>query len=230
MLQKDCPGINIAAYMDNTNLKADASRQDMRTICSEAMELGMAAVCVNPWHVPAAVAMLSNSPVRVCTVISFPLGAEPARCKAAAARFVLEEGAGELDMVMNIGAFKEGSIATVEKEINLVLKLKKDFNFILKVIVETALLDKQELAVVTRLVGDSGADYIKTSTGFSSRGASLEDIAVIKANRNGHLKIKASGGIREMDQALQFIAAGVDRIGSSSAAAIVRCYHNRGGQ
>ncbi len=146
-----------------------------------------------------------------------------------AAAHALQSGAGELDVVINLGALKDGNYQQVEEEVAQLLKLKKEYAFILKVIVETALLTSVELIALTRMLGDCGADFIKTSTGFSSRGVSLQDLQIITAHRSSGLKIKAAGGIRELDFALQLIEAGADRLGSSSAGKILEEYKVRGG-
>ncbi len=220
----------LAAYLDSTNLKPDATRKDIYRLAEEAVKYGMAAVCVQPCRLDNARFVLTGSKVKLCTVVGFPLGAEPVQIKKYAAKQALKSGAEELDMMINVGAVKDGDYISPEKEIKGILELRADYDFILKVIVETALLDPGELAIITRVVGECGADYIKTSTGYSSRGASLEDIELIAANKSETLKIKASGGIRELDFALNLIAAGVDRIGSSVAGQLVEEYRSRGGR
>jgi deoxyribose-phosphate aldolase len=172
----------IAKYLDSTNLKPETTKSQIKDLCQEATELGMAAVCVNPVNVKSAKEYLVGSGVRLCTVIGFPLGADLVATKVFAAREALNQGADEIDMVINIGRLKEGDYEYIQQEINSLLKLKQDFGFILKVIVETALLTRNELADITRLVSDLGADYIKTSTGFSHRGVSREDISIIHPN------------------------------------------------
>jgi len=220
----------LATYLDHTNLRPEATRQDIESLCREAVELGMAAVCIHSGRLRDALDIISGSPVRLCTVIGFPLGTDTTATKLFAARNALDLGADELDMVINIGAVKDNDYALVQQEIISLLDLKLEYDFQLKVIVETALLTTEELSAVTTLVSESGADYIKTSTGFSSRGVSLADIDVIKQHKSERLKIKASGGIRELDFALQLIAAGVDRIGTSSGAVLIEEYRKRGGR
>ena len=219
----------IASYMDSTNLKPEATRADIIKLCHDAVRLKMAAVCINPFRLKLAVEILNDTQVSKCTVIGFPLGAERLTAKYLTARESLLLGADELDMVINVGALKESDYSLVENEIKQLNKLKSEFGFLLKVIVETALLTEEELVIMTKIVSDSGADFIKTSTGFSTRGASLEDIAVINRHKSEKLKIKASGGIRTVDSSLEFIAAGVHRIGSSNAGAIIEECRNRGG-
>ncbi|NLF45323.1 MAG: deoxyribose-phosphate aldolase [Syntrophomonadaceae bacterium] len=219
----------IASYFDSTNLKPDAAREDINNLCSEAVRLQMAAVCVNPYRLKTVVENLEGTKVNKCTVIGFPLGADTPENKALMAHSALLLGADELDMVINLGAMKDEDYHIIEQEIKGLGQLKKDFNFLLKIIVETGLLSEKELAAITRMVSDSQADFIKTSTGFSARGASLADIKTIKLYKSEKLRIKASGGIRTLESALAFIEAGAERIGSSNAGAIIEEYRQRGG-
>ena len=213
--------MNLASYMDSTNLKPEATQNDIVALCTEAASLQMAAVCIQAYRLPLAREILQESGVKLCTVLGFPLGAEGTANKIYAATQALASGADELDMVINLGALKDGDYKQVAQEINGVLRLKNEHPFILKVIVETALLSHAELIHLTGLLGDSGVDFIKTSTGFSNRGVSLEDLQIISAHRAPDLKIKASGGIHNLDFALQLIEAGADRLGSSNAAKIL---------
>lgn len=219
----------LAGYLDSTNLKAEAREQDIRLLCEQAARCKMAAVCVNPYRLPLAAEYLLDSEVKLCTVIGFPLGAEHSSTKLFAARLALQQGAQELDLVMNIGAFLEGFFQQVKNEIQFLLALKNDYDFALKVIVETALLNEVELGQAAGLISDTQADFIKTSTGYASRGVSLKDLEIINAHKRKDLKIKASGGVKELDFALQLIAAGVDRIGSSNALHLLEEYRQRGG-
>ncbi|HPT68902.1 MAG TPA: deoxyribose-phosphate aldolase [Syntrophomonas sp.] len=222
--------MNLASYLDSTNLKPEATKNDIAALCEEAARFKMAAVCIHAFRLPQAGRILQGTGVKLCTVIGFPLGAEGRDSKVFSAARALDAGAEELDMVINLGALKEGDYVQVEEEVNSILKLKNDHPFILKVIVETALLNRTELIDLTRMLGDCGVDFIKTSTGFSSRGASLEDVQIISAHRPAGLKIKAAGGIRELDFALQLIAAGADRLGSSNAGRLLEEYEVRGGR
>jgi len=222
--------MNLASYMDSTNLKPEATKNDIIALCTEAARFKMAAVCIHAYRLPPAKEILQETGVKLCTVIGFPLGAEGKDGKVFAARQALVDGANELDMVINLGALKDNDYKQVEEEISGVLRLKQEQSFILKVIVETALLSREELIDLTHLLGDCGADFIKTSTGFSSRGASLEDLQIISAHRAANLKIKASGGIKNLDFALQLIAAGANRLGSSNAAKILEEFEVRGGK
>ncbi|MDD3023178.1 MAG: deoxyribose-phosphate aldolase [Syntrophomonadaceae bacterium] len=219
----------LAAYMDSTYLKAEAKEQDIRMLCEQAVLYKMAAVCVNPYRLPAAAELLTDKDVKLCTVIGFPLGAQHSQIKFNEARLALQQGADELDMVINIGAFLDRDYNLVNKEIQALLILKNDYDFKMKVIVETALLNEAELVTVTELLNTTQVDFIKTSTGYSSRGVSMQDIDIIKTCKRKDLRIKASGGVRDLDFALQLIDAGVDRIGSSNAVQLVKEYRQRGG-
>lgn len=214
----------LASFLDSTNLKPDARAADIRQLCAEALYYKMAAVCINPVRIHEACQALAESEVRVCTVIGFPLGAGFAAIKTREAMESLKAGARELDMVINIGALKDGRNDLVGREIKSVLNLRQEFSFLLKVIVETALLDEKELARATAIVSESGAEFIKTSTGLAGRGASLRDLEIIRLNRRPELRIKASGGIRDLAWALKLIEAGADRIGTSSAGSIMKEY------
>lgn len=211
----------IASYLDSTNLKNDSTYKDIVKLCEDAKLYKMAAVCVLPYRVSLAKKLLADSDVRVCTVVGFPLGAEHYTTKVAAARQALQEGAQEIDVVINICAVKDKDYEVVERELKALLELKKEYNFELKVIVETALLTEDELIILINIINNTKCDYIKTSTGFSTRGVSLEDIHIINAHKSKDLKIKASGGIRTGEFARQLIGLGVDRIGTSSAVKII---------
>lgn len=217
----------LASYMDSTNLKAEATAEDIRKLCEEAAALHMAAVCVNPYRVSQAWDLLKETGVKVCTVIGFPLGAATIDCKRHEAYQALKQGAQELDMVINIGALKDGNYVLIKEEIEKLAELRREYSFQIKVIVETAMLKPEELIKMVSIVSGSAAQYIKTSTGMAARGASLEDLEVIKQYRRPGLKIKASGGVRELDWALSLVAAGADRIGSSNAGVLVKEYLSR---
>jgi deoxyribose-phosphate aldolase len=217
----------LASYLDSTLLKPEATVSQVRSLCEEAVLLGMAAVCIQPCHLAAAASILQDVNTKLGTVIGFPLGADLTASKIYAAHCALEAGAQELDMVINIGAVKDGNYSYVRNEVNQLLGLKQENPFTARIIVETALLSQPELAVLTQLAAECGADYIKTSTGFSTRGVSLDDIQTINSLRRPGLKIKAAGGIRTLDFALQLIKAGADRLGTSNAAALVKEYRQK---
>jgi deoxyribose-phosphate aldolase len=222
--------LDIASSLDSTNLKPEAREIDIEALCREAVKYKMAAVCIHPYRLAGARRLLTDSRVKLCTVIGFPLGADRLDSKTYAAAKALDDGADELDMVINIGAVKDSEYSKVMMELEAVLALKKQQNFILKVIVETALLTSQELAKITECISSTDADYIKTSTGFSSRGVSLEDIEIIRNHKSEYLQIKASGGIRELDFALELLRAGASRLGTSNARQLIEEYSGRGRQ
>jgi len=207
-------------YIDHTALKPSVSRADIEKLCREAAEYGFASVCVNPCNVPLARAILTEagSDVKVCTVIGFPLGANTTAVKAFETADAYENGCDEFDMVINIGALKDGRLDYVRKDIEAVVKAAKGKT--VKVIIETGLLDDSEKAVATRLSCEAGADFVKTCTGFSQGVAEVKDVEIMKANVSGDVKIKASAGIRDIESAKALIAAGADRLGTSAGIAI----------
>lgn len=219
--------MNVADYIDHTVLKPTAQEHDILTLCNEARQYGFYAVCVNACWVPLCKNELKNSNVKLAVVVGFPLGSGDTASKVAEIKHAILAGADEVDMVINIGFAKDGNWNFILDEI----KACKDAagNKILKVIIETCYLTIDEIRKVTEIVILSGADFIKTSTGFGSGGAKLSDIEIMKSTiGNSALKIKASGGIKDYDTALQYVNAGVQRIGTSSGVAIVLQTHNSG--
>ncbi len=214
--------ISLASYIDSTNLKPDSRESDIEELCREATQYGVAAVCVHPYRLSLCKGWLAGTAVGLCTVIGFPLGADGLASKSYLSAWALGEGADELDMVINIGALKDGDYKVVRQEIESIAALKRQQHFILKVIVETALMTQDELVGLVEIINQTDADFIKTSTGYAHRGASLDDIVSIKRLKRSSLKIKASGGIRDLDYALSLIAAGADRIGTSNAAKLLQ--------
>ena len=210
---------DLGKYIDHTILKPEAKKSDVRKICEEALEYKFKAVCVNPLYVKFASEILKNSEVLVATVVGFPLGNNVTKVKELETQLAIEDGADEIDMVVNIPALKDKEYDLVKKDIEAVVKASKDK--IVKVIIETCLLTKDEIARVSELIVEAGADFVKTSTGFSTGGAELEDIRLIKSIVKDKAKIKASGGIRTKEKALKMIEAGADRIGASSSIKIV---------
>lgn len=204
----------ILSRVDHTLLRADATDDDIRRVCAEALEHSTASVCINPRYVSLA-ARLLGSRIPVCTVVGFPLGATTTRCKIFEASEAVENGARELDMVVGIGDLKQGRWGEVEREIAAVRRAAD--GFILKVIVETCLLTDNEKREACRAVESAGADFIKTSTGFSKSGASFEDVALFRHLLEGRVKIKAAGGIAGLADMERFLALGADRLGSSAA-------------
>ena len=209
----------LARMIDHTLLRPEATREDIERLCREAIEHRFKAVCVNPYYVPQARGLLAGTGIEVCTVIGFPLGATSARAKLAEAVAAVEAGATELDMVMNVGAFLSGEEAVVRDDIRGVVEAAEDVP--VKVILETGFLSSEEISRACLLAAEAGAAFVKTSTGFGPRGASVEDVRIMKEAVGDRLGIKASGGIRDRETALTMIRAGATRIGTSSGVAIV---------
>jgi deoxyribose-phosphate aldolase len=212
--------MDLAKYIDHTALKPETTEADVERLCCEAAEHGFAAVCVNPIFVSRAAEFLTGSDVAVASVVGFPLGAATTRAKAFETEDAVRNGAREIDMVIALGWLKDGAWKRVGSDIAEVVKAAGGHP--VKVILETCLLSDVEIAEACRVAVESGAAFVKTSTGFGSRGASLEDIAIMKRAAAGRCRIKASGGIRTREQALAMIAAGADRIGTSAGVAIVK--------
>ena len=211
----------IAAVIDHTILKPEATRADVVKICREARQYNFASVCVNPYWVPLVRAELSGSNVKVCTVVGFPLGATSTEAKVAETAAALRAGAEEIDMVINVGALRSGDHEAVKLDIQQVVKVSHEARAIVKVILETALLDDNEKAVACTLCKLAGADFVKTSTGFSKTGATAHDVALMRSVVGPDMGIKAAGGIRTLDDLRQMTAAGATRIGASASVKIV---------
>jgi len=211
---------NIAAMIDHTLLKPEATREQIESLCREAKEYKFASVCVNPTWVSTAKELLQGSEVMVCTVIGFPLGATTSETKAFETKNAIEHGADEVDMVINIGALKDHNDELVEKDIRAVVEAAKGKAHT-KVIIETSLLNKEEKIRACELSVKAGADFVKTSTGFSTGGATAEDIALMRQTVGPDLGVKASGGVRSTEDVQKMIEAGATRIGASSSIAIV---------
>ena len=203
-----------AEYIDYTNLKANATKEDIKNLCNEAMEYHFASVCVNPCYVELAKELLDGSTVNVGTVIGFPLGANTIRVKEMEALIAVEDGADEIDMVINIGALKNGDYDYVKNEIEDIMAAID--GKVLKVIIETCYLTEEEIGKITEICNDTFVNFIKTSTGFGSRGVSLEDIDIINRHKNGVLEIKASGGIHDEKMIEELLVKGVTRFGISN--------------
>jgi deoxyribose-phosphate aldolase len=206
---------DLASYIDHTLLRADASYADIDRLCDEAAQYGFASVCVNPMHVRRCAARLAGRAPVVCSVIGFPLGATPREIKGLEARKAVRDGAREIDMVIAIGALKSGDERYVEEDIRLVAEAVHEGGAILKVIIETALLTDEEKVAACRLAKRARADFVKTSTGFSSGGATAQDVALMARAVDYELGVKASGGIRSAEDAQAMVAAGATRIGAS---------------
>jgi deoxyribose-phosphate aldolase len=211
---------NIAKYIDHSLLKPEVTAAQVAAVCQEAKQHGFAAVCVNPGHVAQATQLLAGSPVKVCTVIGFPLGATTTLTKVFETRDAVANGAEELDMVVNIGALKAGDDDLVQGDIEAVVKAAA--GRIVKVIIETGLLTDDEKVRAARLVKAAGAHFVKTSTGFSEGGATQEDIRLIRKTVGPDFGVKASGKVRDYATAKAMIEAGATRIGATRSVAIVQ--------
>lgn len=206
-------------YIDHTMLKANATRADIEKLCQEAKQHEFASVCINTCFVPLAAKLLEGSEVKVCCVVGFPLGAMSTPAKAFEAQWAVEHGAQEVDMVLNVGAMISGEEEIVLRDIEAVVQAAHP-KAIVKVILENCLLNDEQKIRACKLCVQAGAEFVKTSTGFSSGGATVEDVALMKRAVDGRAKVKAAGGIRTRQQALAMIEAGADRIGASAGIAI----------
>ena len=212
--------MDLAKMIDHTNLKASTVKEEILKLTKEAKEYQFASVCVNPTWVELAAQELKGTDVKVCTVIGFPLGANTKEVKVFETKDAIEKGAQEIDMVINIAKLKDGDDDYVESEIAGVVEASKG-KAIVKVIIETCLLTDDEKKQVCSLAVKAGADFVKTSTGFSTGGATIEDVALMKQTVGAHVGVKASGGIRSKEDAQAMVHAGATRIGASSGIAIV---------
>ena len=206
-------------YIDSTNLSKVAILKDIKALCEEAKIYGFASVCIPPYYVEDASSYLKGSIVKVCTVIGFPNGYSTKETKQFEAINAINNGAEEIDMVININALKNKDYDYVREEISLIREVTK--GYILKVIIETCLLTKEEIIKMTEICNETGVDFIKTSTGFDASGAKIEDIDLINKYRNDSLEMKASGGIKNKEEAEEFVKHGVLRLGTSHAKEIV---------
>ena len=213
--------MSIASYIDHTLLKPDATGEQIDQLCAEAREYGFASVCVNPYYVARCVKNLKGTDVKVCTVVGFPLGATTMETKVFETLQAVASGAQEIDMVMNVCAMKSGHTKAIEQEIQALAAAVED-KAILKVIIETCLLTDEEKTQACRIARRSGAQFVKTSTGFSTGGANVEDVVLMKKAAGANVKVKASGGIRDYATAKAMIEAGADRIGASAGVSIVK--------
>ena len=213
---------NLAKMIDHTILKANATESDIEKLCQEAKQYEFASVCVNPYWVSFASNLLKDTTVKVCTVIGFPLGATSSESKASETEIAILQGADEVDMVINIGAMKDNKIDIVKNDIlsvvNSARKTGQSLNkkIIVKVIIETCYLTKDEIIHACNCAKNAGADFVKTSTGFGTGGATPEDVALMKQTVGSTMEVKASGGIRDYETAIKMIEAGASRIGTSS--------------
>jgi deoxyribose-phosphate aldolase len=211
----------IAALIDHTLLKPEASRADVRRVCEEALKYSFASVCVSPWNVPEAVSVLRGGKSCVCTVAGFPLGATRPQAKIHEAEEAIVLGAQEIDMVINIGALKSGELGPLEDDIRGVVEACHRGPAICKVIIECALLTQDEKVTAARAVKAAGADFVKTSTGFGPGGATVDDVRLLRSAVGAEMGVKAAGGIRTFEDLRKMVEAGASRIGTSASVSIV---------
>lgn len=215
----------LAAVIDHTLLKADATEAQIHALCQETVDYRFASVCVNPVWVPYCAAQLRDAKIPICTVIGFPLGASQTRIKAEEAKLAISQGATEIDMVMCIGRFKSGLFEKVQEDIAAVVAASAPH--LVKVILETCLLREDEIIRACELAVAAGAEYVKTSTGFAAAGAKADHIRLMRQTVGAEIGVKASGGIRDLATALEMIHAGASRIGASASISILRQVQNR---
>ncbi len=213
---------DIASMIDHTLLKPDATADQIAQLCYEARKYKFASVCINPTHVKLCSELLEGTQVKVCTVIGFPLGASAPEVKAFEAQTAINDGATEIDMVINIGAVKAGDLTLVARDIHEVVKVGHGAGAIVKVIIETALLNEEEKVTAYLLAKEAGADFVKTSTGFSGGGATVEDINLMRRVVGPTMGVKASGGVRDFEDAQNMVKAGATRLGASAGVRIVQ--------
>ncbi|RDC64722.1 deoxyribose-phosphate aldolase [Adhaeribacter pallidiroseus] len=217
----------IASYIDHTLLRPDADERMIRQLCAEALEHQFAAVCVPPCYVKIASSILGESPVKIATVIGFPFGYQTAEVKFFEAHKALSTGATEIDVVWNLAAFKTGKLADVENEIGELATLCHLRGGLVKVIIETALLSEEEIIDACAICAQAEADFVKTSTGFAPHGATVEDVLLMRQNLPERVRIKASGGIRDLAFAKELIQAGADRLGTSAGVQLIKHENNQ---
>jgi deoxyribose-phosphate aldolase len=213
--------VDLARLIDHTLLKPEATKSEIEKLCAEAKKYNFASVCINPSYVALCSKLLRDTSVKVCTVIGFPLGATTTATKTFEAEQALRDGAQELDMVINVGMLKSGEYEYVENDIFAVITTCRRYGALTKVILETALLTDEEKIKACLLAKKAGADFVKTSTGFSKGGATVGDIALMRKVVGSAMGVKASGGVRTREEALAMVASGADRIGASASVKIV---------
>jgi deoxyribose-phosphate aldolase len=211
----------LAALIDHTLLKPEATAEDIRRLCQEARQFRFASVCVNPYWVPLVAAELAGSPVKVCTVVGFPLGANATAIKVAETESAIRQGAQEIDMVINIGELRGGNFEAARQDIKAVVDAAHHGGAIVKVILETALLDDNQKAIACTLAKLAGAEFVKTSTGFGPHGATVHDVALMRQAVGADMGVKASGGIKTLEDLKNMAAAGATRIGASASVKII---------
>ena len=216
------PNNSITRFIDHTLLKPEGTSRQVEQLCGEARRYNFAAVCVNPTHVRLAAELLQGSNVAVCTVVGFPLGATLTEVKVFETEQAIAQGATEIDMVINIGALKDGNLELVERDIASVVAAAHAHQRCCKVIIEPALLNDEEKVQACQLAQKAGADFVKTSTGFSQGGATIEDVALMRRTVGAEMGVKASGGIKTLTDAQQMVAAGATRLGVSAGVKIAQ--------
>lgn len=219
--------MQLSRYIDHTLLKPDATPKQIETLCQEARQYEFFSVCVNPSQVAKCAALLKGSEVKVCTVVGFPLGANTSEVKAFETADAIAKGADEVDMVLNIGALKAGLHDVVLRDMQAVVQAAK--GHLVKVIIETSLLDESQKIKACELAVQAGANFVKTSTGFSGGGATVEDVLLMKKTVGDQAQVKASGGIKNAQQALDLIKAGATRLGTSSGVSLAQGLSSQGG-
>lgn len=222
MVRSSSEAREVAKLIDHTLLKPEATSAQIRQLCKEAVHFGFVSVCINPSYVALAAKLVRGSKVKVCAVVGFPLGATLTAAKAFEAEEAIKLGAREIDMVINIGALKSGDLDGVGSDIRSVVKACHRNGAICKVILENALLTNDEKKFACRAAKNAGADFVKTSTGFGPGGATVEDVALMRATVGPRMGVKAAGGIRTLDELKKMIAAGATRIGTSSGVKIIQ--------
>ena len=212
---------SIAALIDHTLLKPEATAADIRKVCAEARQYGFAAVCVNPYWVRLVAGELAGSAVKVCAVVGFPLGANSTEIKVEETAGVIRDGAQEVDMVLNVGELRSGNYDVVRDDIAAVVETAHASGAIVKVILETALLNSEQKVKACQLAKEAHADFVKTSTGFGPGGATAEDVALMRLTVGPAMGVKASGGVRTLEDLKKMVAAGASRVGASASVKIV---------
>jgi deoxyribose-phosphate aldolase len=212
---------SIAALIDHTLLKPEATAADIQRVCAEAREYGFAAVCVNPYWVRLVAGELAGSAVNVCAVAGFPLGANTTNIKVAETAELIRTGAQEIDMVLNVGELRGGNYDAVRDEMITVVEMAHAYRAIVKVILETALLNSEQKVKACLLAKEAGVDFVKTSTGFGPGGATIEDVALMRQTVGAGMGVKASGGVRTLEDVKKMVAAGANRVGASASVKII---------
>ncbi|HVG15601.1 MAG TPA: deoxyribose-phosphate aldolase [Chitinophagaceae bacterium] len=213
--------MEIASYIDHTILKPTTTIADVEKVCSEAIEYHFAAVCIPPYFVKKAFNLVENTAVKLATVIGFPFGYNPYAAKLTEVKKAIKDKANEIDIVMNLAAFKDKNFTYLTKEIGAITTIARMNNVTTKLIIETAYLNEDELKECCSLFGDSGINFMKTSTGYADKGATIEAVSILRKHLPGEVKIKASGGIKTLSFARSLIEAGAERLGCSSSVALI---------